>query len=314
MKQPWRCNLWKQNRGYVMKLKKVLLVGTLLLDSFLICNKSYAVEASPVWWNFFQDPVSAAVGFLAREWNRHTETIHYDIKNGMEKIKENIGMYRDQGKCGISATGETGCDLSTPEQGAEEDAMMDEEAAVIPDSTIAIIVESEKDGKIVLDGKKDEESKSDKDNVVGKKGDKFDRVRENVKSYIFISDDEAVNADCTCSKGSGASCDASECAQQRQNDALYQSSLGASSVADANLRKMDERYENLVTAVSEINEAETIADFVGKMGRLSVYASDAVANMMTLQTHDLRSQSYRNLMFGNINPVDLSKLGKGDEK
>ena len=296
-----------------MKLKKFLMVVFFCVVAFPSV-RGYAKEASAwVGWNFFQDVISMAVGFLAREWNRHTETIHYDVKNGLEKIKENIGMYRDQGKCGVSATGNTGCDLTTPEQGAEEDAKMDEEAAVIPDSTISIIVESEKDGKIVLDGKSDLANQKD-DVVKNKKGDKFDRVRENVASYIFISDDSDVNADCTCSAGTGDACEQSECAQQRQNDALYQSSLGASSTADANLQKMDSRYENLVKAVSEINEAETIADFVGKMGRLSVYASDAVANTMTLQTHDLRAQSYRNLVFGGINPVDLSKLSKGDKK
>ena len=294
-----------------MRLKKFLMIG-IVIPSIFISTRSYAVEASPIYWNFFQDPVSAAVALLAREWNRHTETIHYDVTNGLEKIKSNIGMYRDQGDCGISATGNTGCDLTTPEQGAAEDAKMDEEAAVIPDSTIAIINESEKDGKITLDGKSD--IKNQKDDVVGNKGDTFDRVRENVTSYIFISDDSDINADCTCDRGTGDACEQSECAQQRQNEALYQASLGASSTADSNLQQMDKRYDNLIKAVSEINEVETIADFVGKMGRLSVYGSDAVANMMTLQTHDLRAQSYRNLVFGGINPVDLSSISKGGEK
>ena len=294
-----------------MTLKQFLIIG-IVTPSILISTGGHAVEAPLTFWNFFQDPVSAAVAVLAREWNRHTETIHYDVTNGLEKIKSNIGMYRDQGDCGISATGNSGCDLTTPEQGAAEDAAMDEEAAVIPDSTIEIITESEKDGKITLDGKSDIKNK--RDDVVGNKGDTFDRVRENVTSYIFISDDTEVNADCTCDRGTGEACEQSECAQQRQNDALYQASLGASSTADSNLQQMDKRYQNLVKAVSEINEVETIADFVGKMGRLSVYGSDAVANMMTIQTHDLRSQSYRNLVFGGINPVDLSKLGKGETK
>ena len=291
-----------------MRFMKKILMTAVAISCLGICSRTDAKEAAAfVGINFFQDPVSAAAALLAREWNRHTETIHYDIENGMEKIKSNIGMYRDQGDCGISATGNSGCDLTTPEEGAAEDAKMDEEAAVIPDSTITIIQESEKDGKIKLDGKSD--IKNQADDVVGKKGDTFDRVRENVTGYIFVSDDAAVNEDCTCSAGTGGdACDHSECAQQRQNDALYQSSLGASSVADSNLQKMDQRYEDLTKLVSEINEVETIADFVGKMGNFSVYASDAVANMMTLQTHDLRSQSYRNLVFGGITPVDLSQL------
>ncbi len=303
-----------------MRLKKVLIICFVFC---LIWQPSVGFSAFMWKPNFYQSLMETIVGFLAREWNRHTETIHYDVTNGLEKIKSNIGMYRDKGDCGISATGNSGCDLTTPEQGAEEDAAMDAEAAVIPDSTIAIITESEDDGTITLDGKSDkEESKNEKDDtigsyVVGKKGDKFDQVRANVTEYIFIStkeNAEDVDADCRCNKGTGTVCEASECAQQRQNDALYQASLGASSTADFNLQQMDKRYQNVTKAVSEINEVSTIADFVGKMGRLSVYASDAVANMMTLQTHDLRAQSYRNLVFGGINPVDLSKLGKGDKK
>jgi len=302
-----------------MKLRKILLVG---ICCAVACfgTKGYAGEGSFVGWQFFQDPVSMAVGFLAREWNRHTETIHYDVTNGLEKIKENIGMYRDQGKCGISATGNTGCDLTTPEQGAAEDAQLEAQLAVIPESTIKIITESEDKGQVALDGKSDIENKKDDvigKHVVGKKGDKFDRVRANVTSYIFIStkdNAEEVDEDCTCSAGTGTACEPSECAQQRQNDALYQAALGASSVADTNLREIDKRYKNIVKAVSEINDVKTIADFVGKMGRLSVYGSDAVSLMMTLQTHDLRSQSYRNLMFGGINPVDLSGLEKKDTK
>lgn len=297
-----------------MSLKKGFLITTVIVGSMILL--SVRAHAIPICAGgficFWQDPLGAAAGFVLRKTQKALLNPVYDITDGLEKIKSNIGMYRDKGDCGISATGNSGCDLTTPEQGAQEDAEMDAEAQVIPDSTIKIITESESDGSIVLDGKSDQKGK--KDDVVGNKGDTFDRVRENVASYVFVSDNPDVNADCKCSRGTGADCEPTECAQSRQNEALMQSSLGASSTADFYLKDMDANYDNLVKLVEEVNGAETLADFVGEMGRLSVYASSAVTDIMTLQTHDLRSQSYRNLIFGTTNPVDLSKLKKEQTK
>lgn len=288
-----------------MRLKKLLMISAVTV--FMgYSSTAYAFTNCKLLFCLFQDPVSMATGLLAREWNRHTETIHYDVTNGIEKVKENIGQYKSDGKCGVSATGQTGCDLTTEEEGAAATEAAAEEASVIPDSTITLIKNSELDGSIVLDGGQDQTSQAD-DVVNNKSGDTFDKVRSNVVSYIFETDDTTVNADCTCSAGTGSDCSTSECAQTRQNDALYAASLGAAATADSYLQDIDANYTHLTNMVSEVNSS-TIAGFVGDMGKLSVYASSAATDIMTLLTHDLRAQSYRNLMTSGVTPVDLSSL------
>ena len=293
-----------------MQFKKILMVGAI---TAYLSNPvpAHAYSICPFTWVcFFQDPVSMAVGFLAREWNRHTEPIHYDIKEGLEKIKENIGMYQKDGKCGISATGQTGCDLATEEEGAAMAAEQEaaEAAAVMDKHTIEIIAQSEASGDYKYDASDEQARNRD---GVAKTGDTFDQVREYVGVYMFATDDESVNADCTCAGGKkGNECDASECAQERQNRTLVVSSTAASSTADTYLAQVNENYNRLDKLVEKVNEAETIADFVGGLGELSVYASSAAVEQMILQTYDLRTQSYRNLVSSGYQKIDLSTLTK----
>ena len=287
-----------------MKLKKLLMIGVMgiCLGSSV---PALAMTHCPLYICGFQDVVSFAAGLLAREWNRHTEKINYDVSNGIDKVKENIGAYQSEGKCGVSATGTTGCDLTTAEEGAAATEAAQAEAAVIPETTIEILKKSETDGSLTYDGDKDD------DTVSHKTGDTFDQVRANVTRYIFESDEDDVNADCKCSAGTGQDCDVSQCAQQRQNDALYVASLGASSTADTYLKDIDKSYDNLASIVKSIDGTVIIAEFVGKMGDLSVYGASVVVELMNLQAHDLRAQSYRNLMSGGITAVDLSTLTEG---
>ncbi len=266
----------------------------------------YAASWCPSIGCLYQTAMETTFGYMAREWNRKQETIHYDVTNGLEKLQTNIGMYREQGHCGVSATGNSGCDTKTPESAQEEIMKAEELAMSIPDSTIAIITQSEEDGTLVLG-----EDAKDK---MGKKGDTFDRVRENVASYMFVSDDLAVNQDCVCSVGTGEECEPSECAQARQNEVLVASSTAASSMADSYLQDVDANYDNLEKLVNSVAAKETLAEFVGAgLGDLSVYASSAAVDMLFLYADDLRAQSYRNIIFSGIDRVDVSELKEDTE-
>ena len=108
-----------------MHLRKLLMVGVtgIMLS---ISSSAHAFTNCLGWYCWFMDVVGTAAGFVAREWNHHTEPIYYDITNGIRTVKENIGNYRDEGICGVSATGNTGCDLTTPEEGAQQTAEMEE--------------------------------------------------------------------------------------------------------------------------------------------------------------------------------------------
>lgn len=295
-----------------MRFKKFLMI--IVMVSFL--GVSFPSAAIPIcvggFLCFWQDPLSAAAGFVLRAVSKKLYNPIYDVHDGLEKIKENIGMYRDQGKCGRSATGNSGCDLSTPEKGEQQKAEMDAEAAVIPDSTIAIIEKSEKGGDIQLDVNNLREDYRDK--IKEKTGDTFDKVRANVAKHMFETDDESVNASCQCSAGTGSACSTSECAQDRQNQLLVVASTGASATSDKYLQELDENKRRLEGLVQEINETEKVADFVGKMGGLSVYASSVAAELMALQTYDLRAQSYRNLIFSGVTEVGLPESSKKEDE
>ena len=320
-----------------MTLKKILMIGVVgSVLGFSPAKASVCMDPMPcfcaytyacAWMELLANPV----GFIVREWNEKIMTPTYDVHDGLERIKRNIGMYQDQGECGISATGNTGCDLTTPEQGAEEDAQMAAQEAVIPPSTVDIIYFSET-GKVTINGKEvdatkigldgedvDEETKKKLNSILSAKGSTFDQVRANVTKYIFRSDDDEVNKSCKCTTKIKGKCDPTECAQTRQNDALFVSSLGASARADTYLEKtkMDENWSRLANYIKEVNGSgsqTTLADFVGRLGKLSVYASSLTTDIMALHSHELRSQSYRNLVFGGTDPVDLSKDLKKETK
>jgi len=294
-----------------MQLKKILMTSAVAV-ALLQASPCFAYANCRLFGLCsFQDAVGALTGVIAREWNRHTETIHYDITDGLRKIKENIGFFQDEGICGVSATGATGCDLATEEEGAEMARMQEEAAAVIPDSTIAIIEHSEEKGAVTYDPNSQD---ADKRDGMGTQGSTFEQVRENVTKYMFATNDVNTNADCRCDQGTGADCDASECAQQRQNAVLVVASTGASSVADTYLRDVNKNYNNLDKLVEQVNTAKTIGDMAGFLGYISAYASGAAADQMLLQTYDLRVQSYRNLISSGSTLIDLASLTEGDAK
>jgi len=277
-----------------MHLKKLLMIGVCGVGLGIRPAYAFSNCAFSSWVCFFQDVVSAGLASVNRLAMQHTTDITYDVKQGLEQIKENIGMYQDQGKCGISVGGVSGCSPVTEEQAAEiraaaeeADAAAAEAASVVPDSTISLVQKSEGGGDFKSDGKT------------------FDAVREGVALFMFVTDDSGTNADCQCSAGTGSQCSVEECAQQRQNEALVKSSTGASAMADTYLKDISENYSNLDGLVEEINSAGTIADFVGKLGLVSVYASSAVVEQMTIQAYDLRAQSYRGLVSSGIQRVDL---------
>lgn len=269
-----------------MRFKKLLMIGV----CGIMLNASSVQAGTRCFFGgvmcFFQDVIGAAIAAVVHLAMQHTSDITYDVKQGLKQIQENIGAYQSEGKCGVSASGASGCSLLTEEEGEEiqEEAKEanEESASVIPDSTIKIVEQSESKGDIKKDGST------------------FDQVRENVYLYMFATDDATVNSDCKCSNGTGSACDTSECAQVRQNDSLVTSSVGASSAADTYLKDVEKNYDNLKDLVTQINSAETISDFVGKMGWLSTYASSAAVDQMALQAYDLRAQSYRNLVASGI--------------
>ena len=256
------------------------LFGSLRAEAFPWCAYTYMC--------FWMDVQGFASGLLLRATTHKLKNAHYDVTPGLEKIKENIGMKQGEGKCGRSATGNTGCDLTTEEGAAEDEKKLQEMASSTPDTVITLINQEEK-------------------------GDLFNDARSAIGDIVFVQDDNSLNEDCVCSAGTGSACNQSECAQTRQNDSLVRSTTVAQATADMYLAKMDGNYEALVDLVQQINEEKTLNGFVGGIGSLSVHASSLLPEMMLLYAEDLRAQSYRNLVSAGIEEVDLSTLStEGD--
>ncbi len=315
------------------KMKSFLLIG-LAAGCLLSSSRAHANwEGCLGFMCFKPDYLHPGVKLILRDWmNAHTD-IQYDVKNGLETIKHNIGQYRSEdgngGDCGISATGNSGCHTSTAEKGAKDAQKMQEEAAVVADSTIKIIGASETDGEITFDQTSIDELK-ELGAPFSPTGSTFDKVRVNVSRYMFETDSEKMNEDCTCSAGTGKACSTTECALTRQNDALVVSTTGAASLATRYLQKktMENYYNEIKKAIEQLKEdteqqvatltnpegnlspkaTYTVDGATGGLGNLVVVAADILAETMILQTHDLRAQSYRNLVFSGIKLEDLKTL------
>ena len=269
---------------------------------------------------FFQDVVTALANHILNKTEKKLINPTFDVKEGLERIKENIGMYQDQGKCGISETGASGC---TDEKNAAaaagqpvEDPQQMVEALMGGTGLIVELAESKEasgDIKATLDGIEGL-SQAEKDyfaKILGNQAQTFAAVRENVTNHVFQSDDEAVNEGC-----SATDYDPSECAEQRQGDFLMRSSTLSSAIADIWLRELSggdgkkTLYDSLEGHASKVRGAETPAQFVGALGNLSYFASSVAVEQIALMTYDLRAQSYRNLMYSGTEKKDLADLNK----
>ena len=304
-----------------MTLKKFLMVST--VGCMLALPMSAHATCGASWKGIclFGDAVTAVANYLLHASEEKLMNPIIDVHAGLEKIKENIGMYQDKGICGRSATGASGC--TEESSGSETEGYtgtdistytgtIDMMTSTLTGSLSAKTEKIEANGDIVANW-----NAVDKDylDAIGATSemDTFDKVRANIEAHVFESDSATINATCTCSQGTGDACSAPECAQHRQDRLLAVSSTGASADADGYLRDMTSRYATLRSAVSQINGgSNTVADFLGNLGILSVRGASTALEQMSILTYDLRAQSYRNLIFGGTQKEDLSSLEGGN--
>ena len=89
------------------------------------------------------DYIGALLEYAVNATSKKLKELEIDATAGSDQLEKNIGMQQDRGYCGRSATGNTGCDLTTEEEGA---AMAEEAAKAamdVPDSTIKLIEDKE---------------------------------------------------------------------------------------------------------------------------------------------------------------------------
>ena len=331
-----------------MNFKKLLMVGT--MSALLgISTPSHAIIgcAGTYWICFFQDIVAGATALILRNQNNKHNIPVYDVKTGLDKIRERIGMFQEQGKCGVSATGNSGCTdeknmaaaMGQGEEGAGEMTNManvgstTEAGSAVLGGTEAII-------QLSTGERAEASNMSDLDEqyvqLLGRTEDNtFDAIRANVTNHVFESDEAAINANCTCSAGTGAACSSTECAKTRQNKLLIRASQTASATADAWLKEFQHEdpklsakkgdsvqiqtlnpgtslYDQVESALQGMSGAGKISEYIGKMNNVSYNASILAIHQMALMTYDLRAQSYRNLMYSGLKKEDMTNVGGGN--
>jgi len=242
--------------------------------------QTWAIDHGLYWLGTLTDYLGALMEFIVSATGEKLKELEADASAGSDQLEKNIGMQQDRGYCGRSATGNTGCDLTTEEEGAKMKEEAAQAAMDVPDSTIKLIEDPE---KLALSA-----------------------VQEDISKIAFSQNDAELNKDCHCAEGTGAACDPVECAKARQNEELAVATTSAAAEADAFFREMDTEYKELSDLVDSLNGMKTLREFIGGMGDLSVYASARVPTMIMLTAKDLTAQSYRNIVSLGPDEIALS--------
>ena len=265
-----------------MRQLKVVFAFLVMLGTAL---PSHAQSSAwPIKHGFFNiglltDYIGALLEYAVAAAGEKLKTLEIDASAGSDKLEKNIGAQQDRGHCGRSATGNTGCDLTTEEEGAAMREEAEKMAMDVPDSAIKLIEDKE---KVSLPA-----------------------VQEEIAKIAFAQDGADLNKDCKCATGTADQCDPIECAKARQNEELAIATTSAAAEADAFFANMDAEYKDLNNLVSSLNGMTTLREFIAGMGDLSVYASQRVPTIMLMYSKDLTAQSYRNLTTEGTEEVEL---------
>ncbi|MBQ4471925.1 MAG: hypothetical protein II942_01590 [Alphaproteobacteria bacterium] len=277
-----------------MRQLKLVFVFLVMLGTAL---PSHALSSAwPIKHGFFNiglltDYIGALLEYAVSAAGEKLKKLEIDASAGSDQLEKNIGMQQDRGHCGRSATGNTGCDLTTEEEGAAMAEEAEKAAMDVPDSAIKLIEDKE---KVSLES-----------------------VQTEIAKIAFAQDGAEANKDCKCADGTADQCDPIECAKARQNEELATATSSAIAEADAFFGQMDTEYKELNELVSSLNGMTTLREFIAGMGDLSVYASQRVPTIILLQSKDLTAQSYRNLATEGTEEVELSEEitgGSDDDK
>ncbi|MBP5343570.1 MAG: hypothetical protein J6Y85_00630 [Alphaproteobacteria bacterium] len=307
-----------------MKITKSLknTVGVLAVAVVLMTSRpSYAPFIPALCWPIGVCLWTDVVGLVARVANiaagYKLNKTEIDATAGFEKIKNNIGMGEGPG---ISATGASGADLVTEEEGAQMQAEQAERAAMVPDIIVNLFTDAEEN----------------------EQGEGFRAIRE-ANAQILLSDycsectqrstttgeclkytqrlcteaeQVAINQGCDAclernDQGQCIAFDSASCARERQNYWLIQAVNGAEGTLDAHVAGARKFYENLKKLLVATSTSTTVSDFWSDLQRFSVQANTIVPEITFVYAMDLLSTSERRVSEVG---VELEVFPKQDEK
>jgi len=314
----------------IKNLKNVLIVVVMLAISSPV--HVYAKWAGPVclplppgvsmvgwipvpclWINPF-----VALGRLANILaGRKLMKTEIDATAGFEEIKNNIGMGEGPG---VSATGASGEDLTTEEEGAQMQAEQAERAAMVPDIVVNLILDAEKnkDGEGFF-GVREANAQillSDYCSDCSQRSTTTGKCTKYTQRECTSAEKVMLNQGCDAclernAQGQCIAFDSASCARERQNYWLIRAVNGAEGTLDAHADAARKFYVDLKKLLNQTGKSTLVSDFWSDLQRFSVQSNAIVPEITFVYAMDLLSTAERRVSEVG---VDYKVFPKQDEE
>ena len=304
-----------------MKTMKNLKNALIIASMLAVSSPAYAVWGGPICaWTvvcLWMNPL-VALGRLANiaAGYKLTKT-EIDATAGVEEIKNNIGMGDGPG---VSATGASGEDLTTEEEGAQMQAEQAERAATVPDIVVNLIVDvlnndkgegfyavREANAKILL---------SDYCSDCSMRSTTTGECTKYTKRECTEAEKVTINQGCDAclernESGQCIAFDSASCARERQNYWLIQSVNGAEGTLDSHVDGAKKFSADLKKLLQQTSKSRLVADFWSDLQRFSVQSNAITPEITFIYAMDLMSTAERRVSEVG---VDYEVFPKQDEE
>ena len=287
----------KKQKNFIWILCLVIALGTAVPSKAIFSHVHWGVG---IWLS----PL-AYLGRLANVLAGYKLTkTEIDATEGFEKIKENIGMNEE-------ASEESGEESSAP--------LMSEEtydnAEMIPDAILSLIEDPEENS----DGKKFYSIREANTQILF--ADYCSDMGSDTTLYVQreCTDEEKINLNQGCdacqqrnSEGQCISYDSAQCARERQNYWLTQSTSGVEATLDAHGGSARSFYGELSEWLTAFKEEMTVMEYWSRLQELSVQANSIVPEITFVYAMDLLSTSEMRVNETGVDYQTLSINSTGD--
>lgn len=307
-----------------MNLKKSLRNTVMTAVALTVAFPAYAVWTGPICWMTVVCVPLDILNFAARLWGIAAEKklmrTEISATEGLQPILDNIGKGNGPG---VSATGNSGADLTSEEEGAQMQAQQAMNAATVPDVLVELVTDAERsaDG---LDFWKIREANlqqalSDYCSECATSG--VDGVCKTYKERDCTQEErDKINRACNACNAHNdqdlcVSYDAGECAKERQNVWIYTAANGAIGTVDAHQDEVKKLYEDLKALLASAGSTGTVAGFWSDLQMMSVQSSVIAPEITYVYSTDLLAMSIRRMYEGGVEyerlPTTTSGSGGG---
>ena len=301
-----------------MNLKKSLRNTVMAVVALTVALPAYAIWTGPICWITFACVPWDLVEFAARLWGIAAEkkllTTEISATEGLQPILDNIGKGNGPG---VSATGNTGADLTSEEEGAQMQQEQAMNAATVPNVLVQLVTDEERsaDGLDFWTIREAnlQQALSDYCSECASESSSGDGICKIYKERDCTQEERnKINQDCDAchqhdDKDLCISYDAGECAKERQNKWGYKATNGAIGTADSHQDEMVKLYEDLKALLRSAGKTGTVAGFWSDLQMMSVQSSVIAPEITYYYAMDLLSTSIRRMYEGGVDYETLPK-------